>query len=98
MGLSRTPLGTLWGGIVGPVGHFVVSLERPRALWSGLAALLGRTWDALGAINGATGDACAILDRPKGATETPTGLQGPPKGYSERAKGLPRALQRLQEA
>ena len=85
MGLFRTPLGTLWGGIFGPVGHFVVPLERPRALWGGLVALFGRSWDALGAINSATGDAWAILDRPKGPTDTPTALQGPPKGYSERA-------------
>ena len=85
MDLSWTPLGTLWGGIFGPVGHFVVPLERPRALSGGLVALLGRSWDALGAINSATGDAWAILDRPKGPTDTPTALQGPPKGYSERA-------------
>ena len=99
LGLSRTPLGTLWGGIFGPVGHFVVPLERPRALWGGLVALFGRSWGALGTLLGLSTALLGTIGRFWTVQKVPQrlqlafkapqkGIQSVPKTFQEPCKGF----------
>ena len=93
MGLFRTPLGTLWGDIFGPVGHFVVPLERPRALWGGLVALFGRSWGALGTLLGRSTALLGTLGQFWTVQKVPQTLQLPFKAPQKATQSVPKAFQ-----
>ena len=93
LGLSWTPLGTLWGGIFGPVWHFVVTLERPRALWGSLVALFGRSWGALGTLLGRSTALLGTIGRLWDVQTVPQTLQLPFKAPQKATQSVPKAFQ-----
>ena len=92
-GLSWTPLGTLWGGVLGPLGRFGAALGRPSGAQE---LILGSERPPRGPQEGPKGgekESKVILCLPSGFQDAPRGPKWPPRPPEMVPKRPPRGSQ-----
>ena len=97
LGLSCTPLGTLWGGVLGPLGRFGAALGRPsgaQELILGFCKASKRVPKGGKGIQGNFISSKTLQDPPNGPQDPPKSC---PRGPQETPKRLPGGCQDVLE-